>query len=785
MSFQIVSLSELRTSLQAMMHHNLSPRTAATGSTPDLEATARTIEAGEMRISHFIDEAIRVTRLLCKDVLDHSVVSQVGDDSIIWDPEIRTALDAYFFRAGGAQAFKNLVKLKWNFMAGRYTRYWYPDGNDGMGGLRLQVTRAVVFGQHAAETKMYLPLEPEKKEIRVLQISRAVVNGRLEYLGDLVIVPLGESPRYIAISYAWGSQDDQQTVGHLRMFHGHWSINLTEATTSILENLLDGVARLWVWIDAICINQADKVEKGSQVSMMGDIYRGAQQVVVSLGEADEDSGPAMSLLHRATAAIARAEANRQWPDLSQIVQASGVGMEEWVRLVRFFRRRWFNRIWIVQEVMLGPSPVVVCGKDAVAFDVLSEACSRIMTHSQAFSSLLGQGDNDASLSAVLRHGSRDGETAVAPLPLAGSVFGSFVWDLMDELSERSAPDLTEWPIGISNMRNLWDLDRKLKRRGSETLTGLLNVFGQWDSTDPRDKIFGILSLTDGNTGLVPHYVESDTLAYTKATRFSLSTDSTLDILCKAGVGFERSIKDLPSWVPDWSRPPGVRAFANLAYGGGRDASRGRRPEVRLCAEDTTRIVLAGITIDKIAAVSSVRKKFSAADPCASAQSLLNWVQEVENMVMIGSQDATTDRRRRLWKTLAPEDPKPPYEDGRRTATEGGFDAWRRYLQWQAASPLGGGQLSAEGKFFEVACTYATTHRRAFVTEKGHVGLGYQGTRVGDDVAILLGGVVPFLTRRVSDSSGNKEYLLVGEAYLHGFENGDGVDFEQPESLRFR
>src|SRR4051812_31721593 len=78
------------------------------------------------------------------------------------------------------------------------------------------------------------------------------------------------------------------------------------------------------------------------------------------------------------------------------------------------------------------------------------------------------------------------------------------------------------------------------------------------------------------------------------------------------------------------------------------------------------------------------------------------------------------------KTLVPEDPKPPYEDGRRATTERRFDAWRRYLQWQAVSPLGagGGHFSAEeeseGKFFEVACTYATTHRRAFVTEKGYV-----------------------------------------------------------------
>lgn len=37
----------------------------------------------------------------------------------------------------------------------------------------------------------------------------------------------------------------------------------------------------------------------------------------------------------------------------------------------------------------------------------------------------------------------------------------------------------------------------------------------------------------------------------------------------------------------------------------------------------------------------------------------------------------------------------------------------------------------EGKFFQVAYTYATTHRRPVVTEKGYVGIVHNGTDVGD------------------------------------------------------
>lgn len=39
-----------------------------------------------------------------------------------------------------------------------------------------------------------------------------------------------------------------------------------------------------IWIDAICINQSDDAEKSVQVAMMADIYAGAKNVIVWLGE---------------------------------------------------------------------------------------------------------------------------------------------------------------------------------------------------------------------------------------------------------------------------------------------------------------------------------------------------------------------------------------------------------------------------------------------------------------------------------------------------------------------
>lgn len=41
-----------------------------------------------------------------------------------------------------------------------------------------------------------------------------------------------------------------------------------------------------IWIDALCINQQDVLERGHQVDMMGVIYRGAQRVIAWLGTPD-------------------------------------------------------------------------------------------------------------------------------------------------------------------------------------------------------------------------------------------------------------------------------------------------------------------------------------------------------------------------------------------------------------------------------------------------------------------------------------------------------------------
>jgi hypothetical protein len=50
----------------------------------------------------------------------------------------------------------------------------------------------------------------------------------------------------------------------------------------------------------------------------------------------------------------------------------------------------------------------------------------------------------------------------------------------------------------------------------------------------------------------------------------------------------------------------------------------------------------------------------------------------------------------------------------------------------------------------------------FATQKGYIGFGSPGTRIGDSVTILNGGWAPFILRQHGEV-----FQMVGDAYVHG------------------
>lgn len=181
----------------------------------------------------------------------------------------------------------------------------------------------------------------------------------------LVSTPSSDSCRFnwgdfAALSYVWGNEWDRREI----LLNG-----TVFSVTANLEICLRALAadnefhdRYKIWVDAICINQDDEVERASQVIKMREIYSGSWTVIAWLGESDQrgDMGKAFQFL-RKVASLSPVE-----QDLAQVMTTRPGFIEEssFFALHEMMTRQYWSRLWIVQEVIMGASSTVLrCGAD--------------------------------------------------------------------------------------------------------------------------------------------------------------------------------------------------------------------------------------------------------------------------------------------------------------------------------------------------------------------------------------------------------------------------------------
>jgi hypothetical protein len=125
----------------------------------------------------------------------------------------------------------------------------------------------------------YAPLNSAKHEIRLLL---APGQFQEEITCRLIYTNLHIKPTFEALSYTWGTPENPKSI----RLDGHQfpvTINLESALRHLRYDTIPRV----LWIDAVCVNQEDLVERSQQVLLMRNVYEGAQNVVVWLGEGGE------------------------------------------------------------------------------------------------------------------------------------------------------------------------------------------------------------------------------------------------------------------------------------------------------------------------------------------------------------------------------------------------------------------------------------------------------------------------------------------------------------------
>ena len=114
---------------------------------------------------------------------------------------------------------------------------------------------------------------------------------------DLVDVSLDERPNFTALSYHWGPpRFDHQMVCNGKV------TSITQSLNSVLKRHRQDNAgqkkQDLLWVDALCINQSDKLELNAQLLLMHRIYTEAAMVQIDLGDVDNSWYPGYDLLNK-------------------------------------------------------------------------------------------------------------------------------------------------------------------------------------------------------------------------------------------------------------------------------------------------------------------------------------------------------------------------------------------------------------------------------------------------------------------------------------------------------
>lgn len=147
----------------------------------------------------------------------------------------------------------------------------------------------------------YRPLIRGIDDIRLLELLPAIAQQ------NQLAVRLFHSKfnvEYEALSYAWDDQiaDGGQVEVHYALESGDaqpiskYCIHVGKNLYSALKCLRHPTEARTLWIDTICINQQDDVEKSAQVQMMSKIFAEAKQVLAWLGPGNPQTDQAISAM---------------------------------------------------------------------------------------------------------------------------------------------------------------------------------------------------------------------------------------------------------------------------------------------------------------------------------------------------------------------------------------------------------------------------------------------------------------------------------------------------------
>jgi hypothetical protein len=320
--------------------------------------------------------------------------------------------------------------------------------------------------------------------------------------------------RYDAVSYTWGKP--------IRTFALHiddgTQVRVTENLDRALRYLRYKDRERVLWADAASINQDDDKEKEVQIPLMVKVFRGARKVMACL-----DPGGDTTIEQRAM---------RTMDHLSRASKTQKKELYvDFGEVLLFLNLPWFNRLWIIQEIVFSLEVRLICGETELPF-------SRFIAALSFVEACLGRSLSNPAMRARME--------------------------------------------SIAEIRDLWKRYSLLYsidhyQTKAVQILQLVEKFASYECTDPRDRIYALYSMA---TNVRPREILSQT-AYDRSSPKDcivfLNIDYSLDVretykafalaclsrinmapvIWRAVFSRQHSFRPVswPSWVPDWRVAP--------------------------------------------------------------------------------------------------------------------------------------------------------------------------------------------------------------------------------------
>jgi len=571
--------------------------------------------------------------------------------------------------------------------------------------------------------------------LRLIQLAPG--KGDEQVRCTMLVTELDKAPRYDAISYVWG---DATRVARI-----HINGKESEVTVSLRDALLQ-VRRetkpIYLWADSVCINQDNTKERGHQVRLMANIYKGARHVWVCLGVRDMGNGMQVQQLVRQLVVKINSQIG-SWGGYENIPNVTEENFQseykhfDWQALHQMLSHPWFSRVWVVQEIGLAEEGTILYGKAQIGWVDFIRTL-RFLTSAGLFIYY-----NERNLSRT------------------NLAFTAKLW-VSYALEERRA---------------------YAGRHRIDKFTEALDAVSFLESSDPRDHLYAMLGHPSAELQSIPSFVQPD---YEKPVRdvfieFAakyLTVTGDVHILGYAGTSGRKADElKLPSWCPRWDKGMPTVPVATVSSAGNYKAG-GPANSFRAKLVGSEELEIRGFVFDSI---SKFSKTFTTTNLAVNRQdgrryaepellrfldSVIQWEKSspsaaypntMHAFALTCLMDTRIAHGKERYKRLS------NYMTKALDCSAGSYEEIAMRVDWQ---PF----VQEDVTVFERSVRVNLNSRNMFITTRGYFGLGGNEIREGDLCCIVYGSKVPVILRKVEDAS----YILIGDSYIQDLMQGEAL-----------